>query len=57
MHHRRATVEVMTDDVAIVEILDSSSGVTFLTYVLIDGAEVLNGASLLACIQVRECME
>ena len=57
MHHRRATLEVMTDDVAIVEILDSSSGVTFLTYVLIDGTEVLNGASLLACIQVRECME
>ena len=41
-----------SDDVGILDISDSSMGVSVVTYVLVGMGEVLNGDNLLASIQV-----
>ena len=42
-----------SDDVGILQIVYSSSGVSLLTYVLVDAVTVLDGDTLLLAIQVH----
>lgn len=48
------TLIVDSNDVMIIDILDNSMGVSFLTYIILNGDEILDGNSLLAAIQVYD---
>ena len=51
-YNRREIVQVESDDVRISQITYTTSGVTLLIYVLIDGDRVLDGDTLVSSIQV-----